>query len=183
MEYCISIIYWPISEVWRNERHYRNDGVRNLPTSILYCIVLHCIVLWCIVLWCIVLYCDVLWCIVLYCIVMCCDVLWCIVMYCIALYCIVLHCIALHCIALYCDVLWCIVLYHIALHWIVLYWLFQKYEDTRGIIVTMALGIFPLLYFFTFLYYTDTGSTFCVLLMYLLSLHESHTVAAGELSL
>ena len=43
----------------------------------------------------------------------------------------------------------------------------------------MALSAFPVLYFFTFLYYTDPGSTFCVLLMYLMALQENHLTSAG----
>ena len=46
-------------------------------------------------------------------------------------------------------------------------------------VTTMALSAFPVLYFFTFLYYTDPGSTFCVLLMYLMGLQESHFTSAG----
>ena len=37
---------------------------------------------------------------------------------------------------------------------------------------------FPPLYFFNFLYYTDVGSTFTVLLAYLLALHGSHFLAS-----
>ena len=40
-----------------------------------------------------------------------------------------------------------------------------------------ALGHLPLLYFYTFLYYTEAGSTFFILLMYLLSLYENHLLA------
>ncbi|WAR25924.1 AG10B-like protein [Mya arenaria] len=43
---------------------------------------------------------------------------------------------------------------------------------------TLALGWFPVLYFFTFLYYTDPGAIFMVLLMYLFCLHDSHKMAA-----
>lgn len=42
----------------------------------------------------------------------------------------------------------------------------------------LTLSQFPLLYFFTFLYYTDAGSTFAILLSYLLALHGSHFLAA-----
>lgn len=41
-----------------------------------------------------------------------------------------------------------------------------------------VLSFFPLLYFFTFLYYTDQGSTSMVLLTYWMSLQESHLTAA-----
>lgn len=42
----------------------------------------------------------------------------------------------------------------------------------------LVLSLFPVLYFFTFLYYTDQGSTLMVLFTYWLSLNESHTTAA-----
>lgn len=45
-------------------------------------------------------------------------------------------------------------------------------------VTSVTLVLLPVLYFFTFLYYTDPGSTFCVLLTYLLSLHSSHILAA-----
>lgn len=41
----------------------------------------------------------------------------------------------------------------------------------------IATGLLPVLQFFTFFYYTDCGSTYCVLLMYLLSLHSNHMTA------
>jgi hypothetical protein len=41
-----------------------------------------------------------------------------------------------------------------------------------------ALSLFPVGYFFNFLYYTDTGSTTLVLLAYLLSLKQCHTWAS-----
>ncbi|KAI8055238.1 alpha-2-glucosyltransferase Alg10 [Syncephalis plumigaleata] len=41
-----------------------------------------------------------------------------------------------------------------------------------------ALSLFPVGYFFNFLYYTDTGSTTLVLLAYLLSLKQRHALAA-----
>ena len=40
------------------------------------------------------------------------------------------------------------------------------------------LAVFPVLYFFTFLYYTDASSVFFVLLMYYLSLRGNHFAAA-----
>lgn len=43
----------------------------------------------------------------------------------------------------------------------------------------LTLSQFPPLYFFTFLYYTDAGSTFTILLSYLLALHKSHFLAAS----
>ncbi|XP_062928556.1 dol-P-Glc:Glc(2)Man(9)GlcNAc(2)-PP-Dol alpha-1,2-glucosyltransferase isoform X1 [Mobula hypostoma] len=42
----------------------------------------------------------------------------------------------------------------------------------------LALASFPLLYFFSFLYYTDAGSTFFILFTYLMCLYGSHKVAA-----
>ena len=56
---------------------------------------------------------------------------------------------------------------------------FQTYDDTRGVLTATTLAIFPVLYFFTFLYYTDSGSTCLVLLMYLLGLHGNHMLAAS----
>ena len=46
-------------------------------------------------------------------------------------------------------------------------------------ITATTLAIFPVLYFFTFLYYTDSGSTCLVLLMYLLGLHGNRMLAAN----
>lgn len=43
---------------------------------------------------------------------------------------------------------------------------------------TLALSTFPVLYFFTFMYYTDPGSTFFVLIMYLFCLNDNNAVAA-----
>lgn len=45
-------------------------------------------------------------------------------------------------------------------------------------ITAFVISGFPLLYFFTFLYYTDQGSTFFTLLCYLLSLNAYHKSAA-----
>lgn len=42
----------------------------------------------------------------------------------------------------------------------------------------VVLSLFPVLYFFTFLYYTDCGSVFFVLLMYLLQQQQKHLSAA-----
>jgi alpha-1,2-glucosyltransferase len=42
-------------------------------------------------------------------------------------------------------------------------------DSTRLILYALALGCFPVSMFYTFLYYTDSGSTFFVLLSYLLS--------------
>ena len=42
----------------------------------------------------------------------------------------------------------------------------------------MSLSSFPLLYFFVFLYYTDVGSTFFILMAYLFCLRGNHLMAA-----
>ena len=47
-----------------------------------------------------------------------------------------------------------------------------------ALMTAVTLTFFPLLHFFTFLYYTDPGSTFFVLLMYLFHLQGNKTLAA-----
>ena len=42
---------------------------------------------------------------------------------------------------------------------------------------SLTMAIFPVLYFFTFLFYTDSGSTFFVLFTYLMTLHRNHLLA------
>ncbi|XP_033106523.1 putative Dol-P-Glc:Glc(2)Man(9)GlcNAc(2)-PP-Dol alpha-1,2-glucosyltransferase isoform X2 [Anneissia japonica] len=58
----------------------------------------------------------------------------------------------------------------------------NKYEKnvstSRYVMTSVNLMTFPLLYFFTFLYYTDVASTFFVLLMYLRYLEERHIPSA-----
>ncbi|XP_052284398.1 dol-P-Glc:Glc(2)Man(9)GlcNAc(2)-PP-Dol alpha-1,2-glucosyltransferase-like [Dreissena polymorpha] len=49
----------------------------------------------------------------------------------------------------------------------------------KVVLSTLALSSFPVLYFFTFLYYTDAGSIFMVLLMYLFNLRGNHLTAAA----
>ncbi|KAL1276052.1 hypothetical protein QQF64_035675 [Cirrhinus molitorella] len=49
---------------------------------------------------------------------------------------------------------------------------------TRRMFSALALSTFPVLYFFTFLYYTDAGSTFFTLFMYLMALYGCHKAAA-----
>lgn len=63
--------------------------------------------------------------------------------------------------------------------------LLQGYEMKVYVLSALNLAIFPVLYFFTFLYYTDSGSTFFVLLMYYLHLRHSFFKAAiaGAISL
>ncbi|XP_031560574.1 dol-P-Glc:Glc(2)Man(9)GlcNAc(2)-PP-Dol alpha-1,2-glucosyltransferase-like [Actinia tenebrosa] len=54
----------------------------------------------------------------------------------------------------------------------------QRQISSKCTFTAINISILPVLYFFTFLYYTDVGSTFFVLLMYLLSLYERHTLAS-----
>ena len=54
----------------------------------------------------------------------------------------------------------------------------QSYTEAGSLLGAMAMGLLPVLQFFTFLYYTDPGAIYCVLLMYLLSLHGNHATAA-----
>ncbi|XP_059581869.1 dol-P-Glc:Glc(2)Man(9)GlcNAc(2)-PP-Dol alpha-1,2-glucosyltransferase [Alligator mississippiensis] len=57
----------------------------------------------------------------------------------------------------------------------------QKNKAVSGfqrILSTLTLAIFPTLYFFTFLYYTDTGSTFFTLFSYLMCLYGNHKTSA-----
>ncbi|XP_006002490.1 dol-P-Glc:Glc(2)Man(9)GlcNAc(2)-PP-Dol alpha-1,2-glucosyltransferase [Latimeria chalumnae] len=48
----------------------------------------------------------------------------------------------------------------------------------QRILSALALSSFPVLYFFTFLYYTDAGSTFFILFTYLMCLYGQHKTAA-----
>ncbi|XP_054911743.1 dol-P-Glc:Glc(2)Man(9)GlcNAc(2)-PP-Dol alpha-1,2-glucosyltransferase [Poeciliopsis prolifica] len=48
----------------------------------------------------------------------------------------------------------------------------------RRILCAAAMSTFPVLYFFTFLYYTDAGSTFFILFAYLMTLYGCHKVSA-----
>ncbi|KAF7246620.1 Dol-P-Glc:Glc(2)Man(9)GlcNAc(2)-PP-Dol alpha-1,2-glucosyltransferase [Varanus komodoensis] len=48
----------------------------------------------------------------------------------------------------------------------------------QKILSTLTLAIFPPLYFFTFLYYTDSGSTFFTLFAYLMCLYGNHKTSA-----
>lgn len=65
-----------------------------------------------------------------------------------------------------------------------LYLLFCKLhpkKDASGfqrILSTLTLAVFPVLYFFTFLYYTDTGSAFFTLFSYLMCLYGHHKTSA-----
>lgn len=62
---------------------------------------------------------------------------------------------------------------------------FQGYSIKVYVLSALNLAMFPVLYFFTFLYYTDCGSTFFVLLMYYLHLRHSflRAAVAGAISL
>ncbi|KAJ7379351.1 glucosyltransferase [Desmophyllum pertusum] len=54
----------------------------------------------------------------------------------------------------------------------------DKSLATKCSVTALVLAIFPVLYFFTFLYYTDSSSTFFVLLLYYLGLRGNHFAAA-----
>lgn len=60
----------------------------------------------------------------------------------------------------------------------VMYSFFFQSVMTRATISALTMSLLPLLYFFNFLYYTDVGSTFFVLFMYLLHLHDNKCVAS-----
>ena len=62
--------------------------------------------------------------------------------------------------------------------------IFQYFDDKKALLSAASLGIFPLFYFFSFLYYTDVGSTFMVMLMYSLHLDGNDWFASfiGALS-
>lgn len=54
----------------------------------------------------------------------------------------------------------------------------DKESDLHATLTAVNLSLFPVQYFFTFLYYTDPGSTFFVLLMYLFFLIGNKMIAA-----
>lgn len=54
----------------------------------------------------------------------------------------------------------------------------QAQTTSRRILSALSLSSFPVLYFFTFLYYTDAGSTFFILFTYLMTLYGCHKTAA-----
>lgn len=56
--------------------------------------------------------------------------------------------------------------------------MFQSRTACRRVLTALSLSTFPVLYFFTFLYYTDAGSTFFTLFTYLMTLYGSHKMAA-----
>ncbi len=57
--------------------------------------------------------------------------------------------------------------------------LFQYYDEYKAALSAFNMSFFPLLYFFSFLYYTDVGSTFMVLLMYCLHLDGNDWMASA----
>ncbi|XP_029636418.1 putative Dol-P-Glc:Glc(2)Man(9)GlcNAc(2)-PP-Dol alpha-1,2-glucosyltransferase [Octopus sinensis] len=67
---------------------------------------------------------------------------------------------------------------NVALIFLLLNRMHPKMSSSYTFLVASTLGSFPMLYFFTFLYYTDAGSTFFTLLMYLLHLHHQTIPAA-----
>ncbi|GAB1604823.1 putative Dol-P-Glc:Glc(2)Man(9)GlcNAc(2)-PP-Dol alpha-1,2-glucosyltransferase [Argonauta hians] len=67
---------------------------------------------------------------------------------------------------------------NVALIFLLLHRMHPKMNANYTFLVAATLGSFPILYFFTFLYYTDAGSTFFTLLMYLLHLHHRMVPAA-----
>lgn len=54
----------------------------------------------------------------------------------------------------------------------------QSQFAARRMLSSLTLSTFPVLYFYTFLYYTDSGSTFFTLFMYLMALYGCHKTAA-----
>ena len=56
--------------------------------------------------------------------------------------------------------------------------LHQSSSQVHLLISSLSLSLFPLLYFFNFLFYTDAGSLFFVLLMYLHHLTHSYWLAS-----
>ena len=58
------------------------------------------------------------------------------------------------------------------------YYYFQTQNAKLATLSGLSMSLFPILYFFNFLYYTDLGSTFFVLFAYLLHLHNYHKSSA-----
>ena len=63
-------------------------------------------------------------------------------------------------------------------HTLSVFFLLQYFDESKALLSSINLTVFPLLYFFNFLYYTDVGSTFMVLLMYCLHLDRRDWFAA-----
>ncbi|KAM9312941.1 dol-P-Glc:Glc(2)Man(9)GlcNAc(2)-PP-Dol alpha-1,2-glucosyltransferase [Gastrophryne carolinensis] len=62
--------------------------------------------------------------------------------------------------------------------YLILWRIHTKVAAVKRLLLTLTLYLFPTLYFFTFLYYTDAGSTFFVLFTYLMCLNRNHKSAA-----
>ncbi|XP_054255797.1 dol-P-Glc:Glc(2)Man(9)GlcNAc(2)-PP-Dol alpha-1,2-glucosyltransferase [Indicator indicator] len=65
--------------------------------------------------------------------------------------------------------------------YLLLFKIHQKNKAVSGfqrILSTLTLAVFPTLYFFTFLYYTDSGSVFFTLFAYLMCLYGNHKTSA-----
>uniref|UniRef100_H3CYR1 Dol-P-Glc:Glc(2)Man(9)GlcNAc(2)-PP-Dol alpha-1,2-glucosyltransferase n=1 Tax=Tetraodon nigroviridis TaxID=99883 RepID=H3CYR1_TETNG len=54
----------------------------------------------------------------------------------------------------------------------------KTHAASRRVLSALSLSTFPVLYFFTFLYYTDSGSTFFILFAYLMTLYGCHKTSA-----
>ncbi|XP_076860881.1 dol-P-Glc:Glc(2)Man(9)GlcNAc(2)-PP-Dol alpha-1,2-glucosyltransferase isoform X2 [Brachyhypopomus gauderio] len=54
----------------------------------------------------------------------------------------------------------------------------KSWASGRRVLCALTLSTFPVLYFFTFLYYTDAGSTFFTLFAHLMCLYGCHKAAA-----
>lgn len=67
---------------------------------------------------------------------------------------------------------------NVAVLFLLLKQMHPKMNSNYTFLVAVTLGSFPVLYFFTFLYYTDVASTFFTLLMYLLHLKQCNILAA-----
>lgn len=67
---------------------------------------------------------------------------------------------------------------NVAMLFLLLKRMHPKMNTNSTFLVAVTLGSFPVLYFFTFLYYTDVGSTFFILLMYFFHLKQWSILAA-----
>ncbi len=68
----------------------------------------------------------------------------------------------------------------------ILYWLVRRLHKATSSSLSLSavnLSVFPVLFFFSFLYYTDVGTTLFTLAGYALSLSGSHLLAAMALLL
>lgn len=69
-------------------------------------------------------------------------------------------------------------MYSLFQHLLNMYNILQQPSSDQRILTAFALGTLPVLYFFSFLYYTDPGSTFCILLVYFLAQCHFHKLGA-----